>query len=100
MKRVLLAEDNAHMRELIGDYLEENGFEVEGGSRRACCLGDVSDWKLSAHTSGCDDAGDGWIYPVPEHTGKRKCADPVSDRPGTGGGSASGGTGWGRTTIS
>ena len=23
MKRVLLAEDNAHMRELIGDYLEE-----------------------------------------------------------------------------
>ena len=32
MKRVLLAEDNAHMRELIGDYLEENGFEVEAAA--------------------------------------------------------------------
>lgn len=32
MKRVLLAEDNVHMRELIGDYLEENGFEVEAAA--------------------------------------------------------------------
>lgn len=29
MKRILLAEDNAHMRELIQDYLSENGFEVD-----------------------------------------------------------------------
>ena len=29
MKRILLAEDNSHMRELIQDYLSENGFEVD-----------------------------------------------------------------------
>lgn len=32
MKRILLAEDNGHMRELIADYLEENGFEVDAGA--------------------------------------------------------------------
>lgn len=29
MKRILLAEDNDHMRELIGDFLEGNGFDVD-----------------------------------------------------------------------
>jgi len=29
MKRILLAEDNANMRELIHDYLSANGFEVD-----------------------------------------------------------------------
>lgn len=29
MKRILLAEDNAHMRELIQDYLSGNGFDVD-----------------------------------------------------------------------
>lgn len=30
MKRILLAEDNTHLRELICDYLSENGFRVDG----------------------------------------------------------------------
>lgn len=29
MKRILLAEDNAHLRELVQDYLSSNGFEVD-----------------------------------------------------------------------
>lgn len=29
MKRILLAEDNAHLRELVQDYLSANGFEVD-----------------------------------------------------------------------
>lgn len=29
MKRILLAEDNDHMRELIGDFLGGNGFDVD-----------------------------------------------------------------------
>ena len=29
MKKILLAEDNEHLRELVQDYLSENGFEVD-----------------------------------------------------------------------
>ena len=30
MKKILLAEDNRHLREVICDYLSENGFKIDG----------------------------------------------------------------------
>ena len=90
MKRILLAEDNEHMRELIQDFLSENEFEVDAKADG------LQAWEAiqtrQYHLVLLDvmmPEMDGFTL-CQKNQGKGGCPAPVFDSPGTGGGSAAG----------
>ena len=89
--KILMVDDEERMRKLVKDFLTNKGFSVvEAGDGEEALEIFFCPERHCADLTGCDDAEDGWMGSVENHSPSFKSADHHADGQRRGTGRASG----------